>query len=322
MNLNRPSRSDWFPSGRIPANHARKTRQGVTVCLLTSLAMVLAAERVCASPPLLFPKHIEVPHYPVFAVQALIEGIVTVTCLLERGGKVASCKLIQGHPLLGKYSVDTSTKWTFFTDDSLAQDSLHVSLTYEYRLEGYSAARGIRSDVTEVTIDLPYHVRVRTVRPLQNVKVIGNRDGPEVPAHSAAEKSALTVAGFSQRRDEKVSQSWWPKHIEISRHLFMAGLARIPGTAVVRLSVDEAGAVVEGESHGHAFLGEVSLQNSLGWTFTSLPADDNRAFLTYEYREDASAYERGSYFLGVYIQVSIDLPDRILVSWKAKAASP
>jgi TonB family protein len=57
--------------------------------------------------------HCVSPKWPALARQARIHGVVSLTILVDREGKVNCVKLVKGHPLLVGASLDAARKWTF-----------------------------------------------------------------------------------------------------------------------------------------------------------------------------------------------------------------
>jgi TonB family protein len=57
--------------------------------------------------------HCAPPRFPALGHQARIQGVVSLTILVDREGKVTCAKLITGHPLLVESALEAARKWTF-----------------------------------------------------------------------------------------------------------------------------------------------------------------------------------------------------------------
>jgi len=57
--------------------------------------------------------HCEAPIFPPLAGTARIEGMVTLSVLVDEKGEVSCIKVITGHPLLLSGAIDAARKWKF-----------------------------------------------------------------------------------------------------------------------------------------------------------------------------------------------------------------
>ena len=101
----------------------------------------------------------------------------------------------------------------------------------------------------------------------------------------------------------------WPKHAKLGRLPFLAAKAQIPGTAVIRSSLNDAGTVSSAfVDSRHALLGQASAENSLGWTFFVSESEEARSVvLTYEYRLVKGGRAGDAH-------IFIDLPHRVVIT--------
>jgi protein TonB len=53
------------------------------------------------------------PVYPPFAKQARIEGTVVLEGIITTEGRVASIKLISGHPMLVQAAMEAASQWVY-----------------------------------------------------------------------------------------------------------------------------------------------------------------------------------------------------------------
>ena len=94
------------------------------------------------------------PVYPVIAMAAHGSGDVVVAADINKSGDVTSTRLLSGHNLLQKVSVEAARRWKFSTSN---EDHRQVELTFTFRIVPDKTA-GI--DRTPVFYP-PYHVEVR-----------------------------------------------------------------------------------------------------------------------------------------------------------------
>jgi TonB family protein len=94
------------------------------------------------------------PVYPVIALAAHGSGDVVVLADINKSGDVTSARVLSGHNLLHKVSVEAARRWKFSTSN---EDRRQAELTFTFRIVPDKTA-GI--DRTPVFYP-PYHVEVR-----------------------------------------------------------------------------------------------------------------------------------------------------------------
>ena len=94
------------------------------------------------------------PVYPAIALAAHGSGDVVVAADINKSGDVTSARVLSGHNLLQKVSVEAARRWKFSTSN---EDHRQVELTFTFRIVPDKTA-GI--DRTPVFYP-PYHVEVR-----------------------------------------------------------------------------------------------------------------------------------------------------------------
>jgi len=94
------------------------------------------------------------PVYPVIALAAHGSGDVVVVADINKSGAVTSARVLSGHNLLQKVSVEAARRWRFSTSN---EDHRQAELTFTFRIVPDKTA-GI--DRTPVFYP-PYHVEVR-----------------------------------------------------------------------------------------------------------------------------------------------------------------
>jgi TonB family protein len=94
------------------------------------------------------------PVYPVIALAAHGSGDVVVAADINKSGDVTSARVLSGHSLLQKVSVEAAHRWKFSTSN---EDHREAKLTFTFRIMPDKTA-GI--DRTPVFYP-PYHVEVR-----------------------------------------------------------------------------------------------------------------------------------------------------------------
>ena len=94
------------------------------------------------------------PVYPVIALAAHGSGDVVVVADINKSGDVISTRVLSGHNLLQKVSVEAARRWKFSTSN---EDHRQAELTFTFRIVPDKTA-GI--DRTPVFYP-PYHVEVR-----------------------------------------------------------------------------------------------------------------------------------------------------------------
>ena len=94
------------------------------------------------------------PVYPVIALAAHGSGDVVVVADINKSGDVTSARVLSGHNLLQKVSVEAARRWKFSTSN---EDHRQAELTFTFRIVPDKTA-GI--DRTPVFYP-PYHVEVR-----------------------------------------------------------------------------------------------------------------------------------------------------------------
>ena len=76
------------------------------------------------------------PIYPGVAKQARIEGIVVLEAIITTEGRVASIKLISGHPLLVQAAMEAASQWVYEpTRLNNEPVSVILSMTVNFRLQ-------------------------------------------------------------------------------------------------------------------------------------------------------------------------------------------
>ena len=71
------------------------------------------------------------PVYPVIALAAHGSGDVVVVAEISKSGDVTSARVLSGHNLLQKVSVEAARRWKFSTSN---EDSRQVELTFTFRI--------------------------------------------------------------------------------------------------------------------------------------------------------------------------------------------
>jgi TonB family protein len=72
------------------------------------------------------------PVYPPLALQARIQGVVTLTLQIGSDGAVAAIQMISGHPLLQQSSVDAIRKWHFEPPPAGMSAVANVAFNYAF----------------------------------------------------------------------------------------------------------------------------------------------------------------------------------------------
>jgi TonB family protein len=108
------------------------------------------------------PTRIQSLSYPILALQAQIQGKVTVRIKVNDSGLVAEARAISGHPILAKAALDNIKSWTF---GALLADGpstgTEMDFTYVFKLEG----EALTTPPTDFVYEYPDKVMV-TSKPL------------------------------------------------------------------------------------------------------------------------------------------------------------
>ena len=94
------------------------------------------------------------PLYPAIALSAHGSGDVIVLAEINKSGDVTSARVLNGHNLLHKVSVEAARRWKFSTS---SEEHRQAELTFTFRIVSDKTA-GI--DRTAVFYP-PYHIEVR-----------------------------------------------------------------------------------------------------------------------------------------------------------------
>ncbi len=78
---------------------------------------------------------LEAPDYPELAIQARLEGSVSVEVVIGNGGGVESASAVGGHALLREEAEKNARKWRFKSRSDCCNTG-NFTLTYKFALEG------------------------------------------------------------------------------------------------------------------------------------------------------------------------------------------
>jgi TonB family protein len=78
------------------------------------------------------------PEFPPLAWIANVSGKVTLDLTVNSDGGVESSKVLSGHPLLQKAALDNSMTWKFAAANGRSLGGEHLTVTYEFQMEGES----------------------------------------------------------------------------------------------------------------------------------------------------------------------------------------
>jgi TonB family protein len=104
------------------------------------------------------------PVYPPLALQARIQGIVTLNVTLAQDGTVRELRVASGHPLLVNSAIDAVKQWTFGPQVAGTQLEVEVPFQLPEDLRGSEAARPAAPTGWEVP-ELQPAIRVDPVYP-------------------------------------------------------------------------------------------------------------------------------------------------------------
>jgi len=108
----------------------------IVLALISTLQAAEASDAVCQPKGPVLRRVLEIeellkqsshcvpPRFPALGHQARIQGVVSLSILVDEAGNVTCVKRINGHPLLAGASLDAARKWTF---RPMTQDGRPVS---------------------------------------------------------------------------------------------------------------------------------------------------------------------------------------------------
>ena len=99
--------------------------------------------------------HFQAPSYPEMAWQEKVHGKVTLKILVYKDGRFGFAEEPAGPPALVSAAKQNLCSWTFASNQS--DNPLPLTVEYEYRIDKTKTSAQLN---TEVTYDLPNHVRV------------------------------------------------------------------------------------------------------------------------------------------------------------------
>lgn len=114
--------------------------------------------------------HLKSPSYPPLARQAYVEGEVRAHMVIYEDGTAAVADRIEGHPLLVGATKSNPQMWKFAPASPAGEREIDV--VYEFKIDRSKEVDGVF--VTQVTLDLPYHVTLEApaTRPIIDVEPI------------------------------------------------------------------------------------------------------------------------------------------------------
>jgi protein TonB len=93
------------------------------------------------------------PKYPKKAREAKVEGVVRLDAEIDRKGKVAEIKIIEGPPVLAEASVHAVRNWRFYPaqrDGNLVGD--HAMIRVDFQLNEKKVLARVEADALPVPV--------------------------------------------------------------------------------------------------------------------------------------------------------------------------
>ncbi len=189
------------------------------------------------------------PSYPDDGV----DGTVAVRLLVAPSGEVLSSRALAGPDALRKAAADAAASWEFESTDE--PDTLAGYLLFRFaRVTRYAAILGVRDE--EIAVAPPADTPAPTTAP------VAPPTATPAPATAVVERVA---DGVLVKRAKKKVAPQYPAN---------ARSARVEGTVIVEVEIDESGHVVTTRPvSGHALLRDAAASAARQWTFApSTPA--------------------------------------------------
>jgi TonB family protein len=212
------------------------------------------------------------PEYPDDAIVEGVSGTVAVRLLLTANGEIVSARAVSGPVELRAVAAQAVRAWEF--NSSPVPDNVTGFVVFEFAAgEHYAKILGLRDqEIALAATDepAPPPPPAATRRPVAQTEQPAARQPSRErtaapPAEKPAEKPAETTEPqpvpsgvLLANADRKVAPRYPPA----------AANARVEGTVVVEVVVDETGKVVEASAvSGHVLLREAAVSAARDWTF-------------------------------------------------------
>lgn len=194
------------------------------------------------------------PEYPADAIAGATPGIVAVRFLVTANGEIVNARAVSGPEQLRRAAVKAARAWEF--NSSKNPNNLTGFIVFKFTPGiQYADILGLREQEIALSSEPepipPPPVKVAAVEPVP----------PPVQAPASAPPAgpiAVSTSDLLANAENKVAPPYPPA----------AANARIEGTVMVSVLVDEQGRVVEAEAtSGHVLLREAAVAAAREWTF-------------------------------------------------------
>jgi TonB family protein len=113
---------------------AKMTEKWSAVVRLLAILLLVTGLAFAGDPPPPVIRSMEVPIYPQLAIQARVQGSVTLDVVVGVGGDVEEAKATSGHQLLTAISAENVKTWRFAPSPD--GKPVKLTITFDYRIEG------------------------------------------------------------------------------------------------------------------------------------------------------------------------------------------
>ena len=212
------------------------------------------------------------PEYPDDAIVGGVTGTVAVRLLLTANGEVVSARAVSGPAELRAVAAQAVRAWEF--NSSTTPDNVTGFVVFRFAAgDHYAEILGLREqEVALAAIDEPLPAPSAPVQAPQPVaqsrpavtrepareRTVTRPADPEPAPPETSEPRSVSTGELLSRVESKVAPKYPPA----------AANARIEGTVVVEVVVDETGKVVDSRAvSGHVLLRDAAADAAREWTF-------------------------------------------------------
>ena len=194
------------------------------------------------------------PIYPPLARQARIQGTVVLSIVITKSGEVQDVQLVSGHPMLAPAAIEAVRQWKYkpYERDGEALD-VQTTVQVNFKLAPKPVPYGIAGDA-------------RGRLPLGAIGSIAS-EAPQTPPDAASlNRVRLSEAVMRRLRIQNIEPTY----------PVLALQARIQGTVVLRVQINQSGAV---ESvaliSGHPMLATSAIEAVKQWKYSPYVLNGN-----------------------------------------------
>ncbi len=149
----------------------------IRIAALTALSFCLCSMAQAADRPV---RRVVSMDYPRLALLARVQGVVSVECVIDQGGRVTSAKAVSGNALLAKAALENIREWAFQEGTQGISAEATQTVVYRFVLEGEVPKNNIPT--TKFVFEVPNKASVISQEVHVMIGAIARRSTEPAPA--------------------------------------------------------------------------------------------------------------------------------------------